>query len=152
MARLNHAAAEALHEVASTCGPHAIHAVTDVTGFGLLGHAREMALGNSSAVSLEIDHRRVPLLPGALDMARDGMLPGGLRNNREFLSDCVGFAAHVSEEHRALLYDPQTSGGLLVAMAPDRLEAALKSFERHTVPAARIGRVLQKTSPLLSVI
>ena len=152
MARLNHAAAEALHEVESQCGPRAIHAVTDVTGFGLLGHAREMALGDSSAVSLEIEHQRVPLLPGALDAARGGLLPGGLKNNREFLGDCVGFTAHVSEEHRALLFDPQTSGGLLVALAADALEATLKSFERHSVPAARIGRVLPKTSPLLSVI
>jgi selenide,water dikinase len=156
MARLNGAAAEALHEVESKCGPHSIHAVTDVTGFGLLGHAREMALGNPAAntpaVTLEIDHHCVPLLPGALDAARAGMLPGGLKNNREFLGDCVAFAANVSEENRALLYDPQTSGGLLIALAPDAVEAALQTFQRHAVPAARIGRVLPKTSPILTVI
>ena len=156
MARLNRAAADALHEVESTCGPHSIRAVTDVTGFGLLGHAREMALGhpaaNVLAVTLEIDHQCVPLLPGALDAARAGMLPGGLKNNREFLGDCAGFAAGVSEAHRALLYDPQTSGGLLIALAPDAVGVALQSFERHGVPAVRIGRVLPKTSPTLSVI
>ena len=156
MSRLNRAAADALHKVESQCGPHAIHAVTDVTGFGLLGHGREMALGNPAAgvpaVTLELDHQRVPLLPGALDAARAGMLPGGLKNNRDFLGDCVGFADNVSEEQRAILYDPQTSGGLLIAMAPDAVDAALQSFERHAVLAAQIGRVLPKASAILSVI
>jgi len=156
MSCLNRAAADALHEVESKAGPHSIHAVTDVTGFGLLGHAREMALGNSAtgtrAVTLEIDHHAVPLLPGALEAARAGMLPGGLRNNKEFLGDCVGFAPDVSEGHRALLYDPQTSGGLLVALAPEAVETALQAFEQHAVPVARIGRVLPKASPMLSVI
>jgi selenide,water dikinase len=156
MSCLNRAAAEALHEVESKAGAHSVHAVTDVTGFGLLGHGREMALGNSSAgippVTLEIDHQRIALLPGALDAARAGMVPGGLKNNREFLGDCVGFATEVSEEHRALLYDPQTSGGLLIAIAPDAVETALQSFKRYDVSVARIGAVLPKTSPMLSVI
>lgn len=156
MSRLNRVAADALHEVESKCGAHCIHAVTDVTGFGLLGHAREMALGypaaGTPAVSLEIDHRAVPLLPGALDAACAGMLPGGLKNNREFLGDCVGFATNVSEEHRALLYDPQTSGGLLVVIAPEAVGAALAAFQHYNVSAARIGRVLPKTSPMLSVV
>jgi len=156
MSRLNRDAAEALHEVEHQCGPHAIHAVTDVTGFGLLGHAREMALGNPSAgttaVSVEIDHREVPLLPGALEAARAGMIPGGLKNNREFLGDCVSFAADVPEENRALLYDPQTSGGLLVAVTPEAAPTALDAFKRHAVTALRIGRVLTKSSPMLSVI
>jgi selenide, water dikinase len=156
MFRLNRDAAEALHEVEHKCGPHAIHAVTDVTGFGLLGHAREMALGNPSAgtpvATVEIDHRAVPLLPGALEAARAGMIPGGLKNNRDFIGDCVGFSADVPEENRALLYDPQTSGGLLVALAPEAVPAALEAFQRHVVIAARIGRVLTKSSPMLSVI
>jgi len=156
MSQLNRAAADALHEVADKLGPQVIRAVTDVTGFGLLGHAREMALGNpasgTAAVSLEIDHRAVPLLPGALDAARDRMIPGGLKNNREFLGDCVGFASGIVEEHRALLYDPQTSGGLLVAVAPEAADLALSTLQQHAVKAARIGRVLAKTSPILSVI
>jgi selenide, water dikinase len=155
MSQLNRAAADALHEVEAKAGSHVIHAVTDVTGFGLLGHAREMALGNPSAgtppVALAIEHRAVPLLPGALDAARDGMIPGGLKNNREFLGDCVGFAAGIPEENRSLLYDPQTSGGLLIAIAPEAADAALASLARHGVSAARIGRVLAKTSPILSV-
>jgi len=156
MSQLNRAAADVLHEVEAKVGPPSIHAVTDVTGFGLLGHAREMALGDPAAgthpVTLEIDYRAVPLLPGALEAARDGMLPGGLKNNREFLGDCVGFAAGIPEEHRALLYDPQTSGGLLIAVAPGAAWSALTAFRKEGIPAARIGRVLAKTSPLLSVI
>ena len=156
MAQLNRAAADALHDVEVKLGPRVIHAVTDVTGFGFLGHAREMALGSPSAsvppVTLEIDHQAVPLLPGALQAARDGMIPGGLKNNREFIGDCVGFAPNVPEEFRALLYDPQTSGGLLVAISPDAVDAALASFNHHGVHAARVGRVLSKSSPILSVI
>lgn len=156
MSQLNRAAAEALHEVETQAGVCAVHAVTDVTGFGLLGHAREMALGDPAAgtlaVSLEINHQAVLLLPGALDAAREGMIAGGLKNNREFLGDCVGFAAGIKEEHRALLYDPQTSGGLLIAIAPEAVETALKSLQRHGVNAATIGRVLPKTSPMLTVI
>jgi selenide, water dikinase len=156
MCQLNRVAADALHEVENKTATHSIHAVTDVTGFGLLGHAREMALGNPSggvpAVSLEIDHRAVTLLPGALDAARAGMLPGGLKNNREFIGDCVGFAGGVDEEHRALLHDPQTSGGLLIAIAPDDADEALRSLRDHGVSATRIGGVLPKQSPMLSVI
>jgi selenide,water dikinase len=156
MSQLNRAAADALHEVEAQAGARAIRAVTDVTGFGLLGHAREMALGDSAAgtpaVSLEINHQAVPLLPGALDAARQGMIPGGLKNNREFIGDCVAFANNVPEENRALLFDPQTSGGLLIALAPDAVEIALKNLQRHGVNAVRIGRVLPTTSPMLSVI
>jgi selenide, water dikinase len=156
MSRLNRAAADALHEVENKMGPHSIHAVTDVTGFGLLGHAREMALGNPDAgtnpVTIEIDHQALPLLPGAIEAAQQGMISGGLRNNREFLGDCVGFAENVPDEYRALLFDPQTSGGLLVSLAPDTVQAALHAFDQQGVRAARIGRVLPKTSPLLSVI
>src|SRR5260370_42578733 len=116
MAELNRAASEALQEVQEKAGTAApIHAVTDVTGFGLLGHAREMALGNPErgieAVSLELDHSAVQYLPGALEAARQGFLPGGLKNNRDFIGDCVSFAKNVPQEYRDLLFDPQTSGG-----------------------------------------
>jgi selenide,water dikinase len=152
MAQLNRAAAEALLEVDGV-----VHAVTDVTGFGLLGHAREMALGEIASdgtrntVSLEIDHRTIEYLPGALDAARGGFLAGGLKNNREFIEGCVEFASGVAEEYRALLFDPQTSGGLLVAIAPDAADAALSALTRRNVAARRIGRVLAKASPLISI-
>ncbi len=155
MTRLNRDAAEALHEVAAqvdgavTKDAGAIHAVTDVTGFGLLGHAREMAAG--SGVSLEIDSQRIEFLPGAEEAARGGFLAGGLKNNREFVAWCVEFAAGVRAEIRDLLFDPQTSGGLLVSIAPEAGDAALEALERRSVRGRTIGRVVEKTSPLLRV-
>jgi len=152
MTRLNRDAAEALREVDALAGsgPGAIHAVTDVTGFGLLGHAREMAAG--SGVSLEIVHAQVAYLPGAADAARAGHLAGGLKNNREFVGDCVGFADAVPEEFRNLLFDPQTSGGLLVAIAPEAVDAALAALAQRGVAARPIGRVLAQRSPLIQVL
>jgi selenide, water dikinase len=152
---LNRAAAEALHELAAKTNAQAIHAVTDVTGFGVLGHAREMALGEPEkgipTTTIEIQYKAVPVLPGAFDAARQGMIAGGLNNNLDFLRDCVTFAASVPEENRALLFDPQTSGGLLVSISPDAADAALEILQRHQVTAAKIGRVLPKGASLLSV-
>ena len=156
MTQLNRAAAEALCEMELHAGKRIVHAVTDVTGFGLLGHAREMALGHAASqieqVAFEIVAADVPLLPGALDAARLGMISGGLSNNRAFLGDCVTFAPNVTEENRALLFDPQTSGGLLIALAPENEEAARESLRQHEVNVNRIGRVVPKTSRLLMVI
>ncbi len=111
-----------------------VHACTDVTGFGLLGHAREMAI--ASAVTIEIDPEAVRLLPGALDYARLGAVPGGTRNNREFVAPCVDGASPLD----ALLYDPQTSGGLLIALP----EPAARRLEAAHPGAHRVGRVLEK--------
>jgi selenide,water dikinase len=156
MTELNRAASEALQGMqgpAGTASP--IHAVTDVTGFGLLGHAREMALGDSErgieAVSLEIDHSAIPYLPGAVEAAREGFLSGGLKNNRDFIGDCVSFAESVPQEYRDLLFDPQTSGGLLIAISPEFAEAAISALNRHGVSARRIGKVIAKINPLLFV-
>jgi selenide,water dikinase len=156
MSELNRAASEALQELQEKAGTSSpIHAVTDVTGFGLLGHAREMALGNPERgiepVSLEIDHSTIPYLPGAVDAAREGFLPGGLKNNRDFIGDCVGFAPNVPQEYRDLLFDPQTSGGLLIAISSDSAEAGISALNGHSVSARRIGKVLTKTNPLLFV-
>jgi selenide, water dikinase len=155
MSQLNRAAAEALHEIAAITNVRPVHAVTDVTGFGVLGHAREMALGDPekgiSAVTIEFEYKAVPVLPGAFDAARQGMIPGGLNNNLDFLGDCVSFAAGVPEENRALLFDPQTSGGLFVAIAREAADAAIEILQRHQIAAAKIGRVLPKGASLLSV-
>ena len=156
MSALNRAAAEALQGIQSQQKwRDAIHAVTDITGFGLLGHAREMALGNPAQgiepVSLEIDHGAFAYLPGAVEAAREGHLPGGLKNNREFVGECVEFAAAVQQEYRDLLFDPQTSGGLLVAIRPDAAQEALRSMERHGVTGRRVGSAVSKRSPLLCV-
>lgn len=150
MTRLNRDAADVLAElVAATKGDSPVHAVTDVTGFGLLGHAREMAAGSS--VSFRLDHACIAYLPGAVEAARGGFLAGGLKNNREFLEGCVAFTDGVPEEYRNLLYDPQTSGGLLIALAAASAPEARKALERRGVEARAIGAVFVKRSPLIEV-
>jgi selenide, water dikinase len=126
-----------------------IHSLTDVTGFGLIGHAREMAL--ASHVSLRFQMSRIPLLEGALDCIRAGNIPGGLRNNRDFAECVVGYEEGIPEELKTILFDPQTAGGLLIAVAPEHspnIGAALKAAE---VPALEIGEVLPWSKPLISI-
>ena len=109
MLHLNRRAAELIARVKA-------HAVTDITGFGLLGHAAEIA--RHSGVGLQIEAEALPLLPGALSYARRGIVPGGLKRNRDYLETggYVSYAASVEEALRSLLHDPQTSGGLLIAL------------------------------------
>jgi len=122
------------------------HGCTDVTGFGLLGHAREMAL--ASGVTLEIEAARLRFLPGALDYARAGATPAGLRNNREFAGCAVRLPAELPREMEDLLYDPQTSGGLLISMA----ESGAAEFERALEGAYRIGRAVAREEKAIRVI
>jgi selenide,water dikinase len=151
MTRLNRDAADALHEIDDAAKKdRPVHAVTDVTGFALLGHAREMAIG--SGVSMRIDHSRIAYLPGAIEAARGGFFSGGLKNNRDFLDGCVGFLDGVPEEFRQLLFDPQTSGGLLAAVAPEAAEAAQAALERRGISAQLIGEVIAKRSPLIEIV
>jgi selenide,water dikinase len=98
-----------------------------------------------------MDHAAIRYLPGAVEAAREGFLPGGLKNNRDFVAECAGFSENVAQEHRNLLFDPQTSGGLLIAISPESAEAAIAALERHGVSARRIGRVVAKKTPLLFV-
>ena len=119
-----------------------VHGCTDVTGFGLIGHAREMALG--SEVTIEIDPRAVRFLPGALEYARAGAIPGGGKNNREFASSCV----EGQSEFDDLLYDPQTSGGLLIALP----EADAALLEQQLPSAYRIGRVTERGKKPLRLV
>jgi selenide,water dikinase len=115
-----------------------VHGCTDVTGFGLIGHAREMAL--ASAVTLEIEVGKILFLPGAVEYARAGAIPGGLRNNREFASCVVAHGREIPEEIENLLYDPQTSGGLLISL-PEKDAAELT---QRLEGAYRIGRAVTK--------
>jgi len=126
-----------------------VHAATDITGFGLLGHAREMAL--ASKVSLTIDHTRIEFLPDAVDYSRQGHLPGGLKRNREFLAGCVEFAASVPEEVRNLLFDPQTSGGLLLAVEGQAAASLVTALRERGIATQEAGQVVAKTKPLISV-
>ncbi len=126
------------------------HAATDITGFGLLGHAREMAC--ASGVGLEIEHARVQFLAGALEAAAAGHQPGGLKNNREFASCAVEIRGPVSPEIEALLYDPQTSGGLLISVAAADAPALETALREAGIPAATIGRVLPEPKPPIVVV
>ena len=126
-----------------------VHAATDVTGFGLIGHAREMAAG--SAVSLRIDSGKVPLLEGAIDCVRAGLIPGGLKNNREFAECLVGYDPRIPEEIRTILFDPQTSGGLLLSVARADTGPLVEALTSAGVPAVEIGEVLPPGKPLIQI-
>jgi len=127
----------------------AVHAMTDITGFGLIGHAREVAL--ASNVSLRFYASRIRLLEGALECVRAGHIPGGLKANREFAECAVGYEAEISEEIKTMLFDPQTAGGLLISVDPaDSLELT-RALNAAGVPAVEIGEVLSKTKPLISI-
>jgi len=123
-----------------------VHGCTDVTGFGLIGHSREMAL--ASGVTLEIEVDRLRFLDGALEYARLGAIPGGLTNNREFASCVVETARDIAPEIEDLLYDPQTSGGLLISL-PEADAAALASAY---LEAYAIGRVLTRQAKPIRLI
>jgi selenide,water dikinase len=129
--------------------PFAIHAMTDITGFGLIGHAREMALG--SDVSLRLFAFEIPLLEGALECVRAGHIPGGLKANREFAECMVDYGEGVPEDIRTLLYDPQTAGGLLISVADEDAERLLAKLRAADVPARLIGEVLPPGKPAISV-
>jgi selenide,water dikinase len=131
MTTLNRAVCEAMLD-------YDVHACTDVTGFGLIGHAREMALG--SAVTLEIDVGSIRFLPGALDYARQGAVPGGQKNNYEFASCVVEKTFAMEPEVETLLYDPQTAGGLLISL-PD---GDAKLLVERVPGAYRIGQVRER--------
>jgi len=145
MARLNKDAAESLEPVIN-----AVHSVTDVTGFGLLGHALEMAI--ASRVALRIDSSKIGLIQGAFECARDGYIAGGLEKNREFVGSCARFADGVPMEMRHLLFDPQTSGGLLIALQPEFAGQARSLLEKANCPAMQIGEVMEKASPPIEVL
>jgi len=145
MATLNAGAARAMR---STGG--GVHAATDVTGFGLLGHLHNMLA--ASGVSAEIDAASVPLFPHAVELAERGAVPGGTTRDREALAPHVTFADQVPEPVRVLLFDAQTSGGLLIAVDPDRASALLAGLEREGTPAAaRIGRLTRAVAGAITV-
>ncbi|SPF49468.1 Selenide, water dikinase [Candidatus Sulfotelmatobacter kueseliae] len=127
----------------------AVHAMTDVTGFGLIGHAREMVL--ASEVSISISAGSIPLLEGALDCVRAGHVPGGLKNNRDFAECLVEYEDGVPDDIRALLFDPQTAGGLLISVAADDAVRLTQALTAAGVPVAAIGEVSAHRKPLIHV-
>jgi selenide,water dikinase len=127
-------AAEAMRE-------YGVRGATDITGFGLLGHAWELA--KASKVTLEIVAERVPLLPGAVDLARRKMLTAGDKTNREYVGDDVLIDDDVGKELASLFYDPQTAGGFLIAITHDRADAMLTLLRENYAHAEIIGRVIE---------
>jgi selenide,water dikinase len=118
-----------------------VDAATDVTGFGLLGHLHNML--KASGVAAEVDASSVPLLPLAAELAERGAIPGGTTRNRDAVTADVSFDAAVAETTRVLLFDAQTSGGLLIAVPAERADALIGALRRERAPAAaRIGRIV----------
>jgi selenide, water dikinase len=126
-----------------------VHSLTDVTGFGLIGHAREMALASNVSLRFYLD--QIPLLEGALDCICAGNIPGGLKNNRDFAECVVGYEEGIADELKTMLFDPQTAGGLLIAVAPEQASNLLRILQAGGVPAVEIGEVLERTKPLIAI-
>jgi selenide, water dikinase len=145
MTTLNKVAAE----VAAELGGDA-HGATDITGFGLVGHAREIAL--ASNVSLRINSAKVPWLAGAVESVRAGCVPAGLKANREFAECAVEFGPGVDEVTRTLLFDPQTAGGLLLSVSANASDRFLREFRERGGNAVLIGEVLPRTEPLIRIV
>lgn len=133
MARLNRKACEVMKKYpANSC--------TDVTGFGLLGHAYEMGAG--SGVTIRLDAAAMPLLPEAGDMAKMGIIPAGAYANRAFLEGKISIAEQVPLEIADILFDPQTSGGLLIAVPNDYAQALLEELKEEDPASSIVGRVI----------
>ncbi len=139
MTQLNRVACEAMLQ----CD---VGACTDVTGFGLIAHAREMAM--ASQVTLEIESCTLQFLPGALNYAREGAIPSGLKNNRAFAASCVEFQRAIPQEVDDLLHDPQTSGGLLISMRESDVDTFIRAFPQ----GYRIGRVVPRATKPIRVV
>lgn len=122
---------------------------TDVTGFGLMGHAWELA--TASRVTIEIESARVPFLEGAAELAAAGVKTGGDKTNREYVGHDVEIAESVSKVTRNLLYDPQTAGGLLISISAERAAPLLARLQASYSRAAIIGRVRERSGPSVIV-
>ena len=133
----------------SSNDPSRVHAMTDVTGFGLIGHAREMAL--ASNVALRLRASRIPVLEGALDCIRAGHIPGGLKANRDFAECVVGYEKGIPDDLKTLLFDPQTAGGLLVSIAPEASLDLVHALHAASIEAVEIGEVEHASKPVIFV-
>ncbi len=135
MATLNARAAEAMNAVGA-------HACTDVTGFGLMGHTRNVAVGSDVTVRIALDD--VPLFPGALEIARRGIFSGGAKRGRTGLADEVELAAGLEEARVNLLFDAETSGGLLIFVPPERAADLERELAARDLPVHRVARCVER--------
>ena len=124
-----------------------VHSMTDITGFGLIGHLREILLASNLSARISAD--KVPVLEGALDCIRAGYIPGGLNNNRAFAECLVEYDDQVPQDLRTILYDPQTAGGLLIS-TPEG-QALTQALTQAGVAAVQIGEVLPQTKPRIRI-
>ncbi|MFC1729281.1 selenide, water dikinase SelD, partial [candidate division KSB1 bacterium] len=130
---------------------HNVNAATDITGYGLLGHMYEMAHG--SGVKIRVDYGAVPQIDGTLEYCKKGNIPGGTWNNKQFLNGRVSFPANLSEEEQLILYDAQTSGGLLISLPSGKADSFEKSLKEAGISGtARIGEVVDGPSGTIEVI
>jgi len=128
-----------------------VHAATDITGFGLVGHCSKMADG--SGVTLIFEESDLPLLAGALECCREGFIPGGGTRNREFYGARTRLSEEVSDEMAAIVFDPQTSGGLLIAIPDADAIKLVAAMHRAGVPeACMVGRVAPRSNFLIEVV
>ena len=134
-------------EAAVLAQTHQVSAMTDITGFGLIGHGLEMA--RLSGVDFELEFDRIRFLPGAENFAGQGVFPGGMDRNLEYFSQWVDETSPLPESARGLLYDPQTSGGLLMAVANDRASKLLAALESKGEAAYMLGRVVEGSGRIL---
>ena len=135
MTKLNCRAVEVVHQ-----GGFTVHAATDITGFGVIGHLREMALGSKATIRIEANS--IELLRGAIECVQAGFIPGGLKTNREFAESCVDYTGEIPEDLKTLFYDPQTAGGLLLSVPREIAKGLVAAMDVAGVPAVRIGEVL----------
>jgi selenide, water dikinase len=143
MVRLNDKSSEAMVEIGA-------HACTDITGFGLMGHAAEMA--RASNVSLRFQYSSIPILPGAKEYADQGMIPAGAYCNEKYVGQETSFSEKIPEGERILVFDPQTSGGLLVALPKEEGEKFLRRMKEEGVgEASLVGEVIRREKSLIII-
>lgn len=143
MSKLNRGGAQAMQEVGIRCA-------TDITGYGLLGHAHEIA--QASNVTLQFNLDALPILDGALEYAHQKQIPGGAGRNKLYLEDKIIFTRMPDEDRNEILFDPQTSGGLLIAVAENKLDELARALGSRKVKFWIIGQVVPKTTPQTLIV
>jgi selenide,water dikinase len=142
MTSLNKTAAELMIEMGA-------HACTDITGFGLIGHASHLI--QEGETGIEFDFGAIPFFAGVMELSQKEVYPGGLGRNRDFYLPNVEFKGRIPQYKRNLLFDPQTSGGLLVALPPQKAELFIKKLRQSKVNAAIIGKVVKQAEHKITI-
>ncbi len=126
-----------------------VNSVTDITGFGLLGHALEMAMGSN--VTIKINSKDIPVIEGSIEYANMGLIPAGAYSNKNYIKDRVYFKDNIPKYLEDIMYDPQTSGGLLISVRKDRVSSLLKALENSPTQYGIVGEVCENAGYYLIV-